>query len=102
MKKILDQIDFKNGKIHYNTLDLHIYKPLHNQLEDLKEDLLQVHYENKLVLDVGWYPEFHPNGRFVTYIIKNSDWENPVLKLESKSITKLINDINFAIQKITK
>ena len=102
MKKIIDLIDFKDGNLDYNDIQLTLDKPLNEQLENLKEDMLQVAYKNdKYVLDVGWYPEFDQNGRFITFVIKNYDWNNPFLKLESKSIEKLINDINFAIRAIS-
>lgn len=52
---------------------------LANQVNNLKEDLLQVESKDKkYILDVGWYPEFDISGYFTVMIIRKYDWEDPV------------------------
>ena len=79
-------IDFKDGIITYenlfwlfnNTNEL-IYKL------EFEEDLLQVQFFNeKYILDVGWYSTTGKNGKFKVYVIKNYDWENPLFTKSNK------------------
>lgn len=93
---VLD-LDFYNGKILFDDLKLDRKIPLNVQIDLLKEDLLQVNYNNKYIIDVGWYPEFDENGRFKVYVIEDFDWENPKMTKESKEIEKLISHIEDCI-----
>lgn len=63
---MFQNVEFKNGKVLYI-----------DNYNIFKEDLLQVEYANNYLLDVGWYGE--ENG-FIICIIKDYDWENPILK----------------------
>lgn len=65
-----ENIDFKKGEIEYIESDL--------SLNNLKEDLLQVHFPNNYVLDVGYYGT---TNAFIIYVIQNQDWQNPVYKV---------------------
>ena len=71
--------------------------PNKNRFELLVQDLLQIKNEKeKLLLDLGWYPEADPDGQFELVVIKNDDWENPhyIYKTKSKvSVLKAIYDI---------
>ena len=69
------------------------------------EDLLQVVNKSKgILLDVGWYPDTDPNGRYKLVVIRivspnlndrNSyDWNNPTQYLETRSLTELLDVIN--------
>ena len=97
-------IDFKDGIITYenlfwlfnNTNEL-IYKL------EFEEDLLQVQFFNeKYILDVGWYPNPRKNGVFKVYVIKNYDWENPLFIRSHKNINHLIPIIEQGINCIYK
>lgn len=45
------------------------------------EDLYQAVYEN-YAIDCGWYNA----GYFVTFLIKDSDWDLPVLRIETRDL----------------
>ena len=64
-----ESIDFKKGVIEYIETDF--------SQKNLREDMLQVAYPNEYLLDIGWYGSH--NG-FIIHIIKNQDWDKPVLK----------------------
>jgi hypothetical protein len=67
----------------YDDYNIDILKPIENQLWELKEDLLQVHYSdeysNTYILDIGWYPEFIIEGNFRIVFVRNFEWDNPEL-----------------------
>ena len=93
-------IDFKDGIITYenlfwlfnNTNEL-IYKL------EFEEDLLQVQFFNeKYILDVGWYSTTGKNGKFKVYVIKNYDWENPLFTKSNKKISGLLATIKQGIK----
>lgn len=101
---MLDGIDFGMWKIEYNVFKIDDKKPLKEQIWELNEDILQATYidseGNNYLLDIGWYPEFNVRGHFIIYIIKNYDWENPLVKQGCtisnfrSSLQKCINDMN--------
>jgi len=47
----------------------------------LYEDMFQASYEN-IVLDCGWYAD-GIDGRFITFGIKDFNWDNPIFKMET-------------------
>jgi hypothetical protein len=61
------------------------------------EDLLQIRNEHKnIILDLGWYPEMNPNGNYCIKLIKDNNWEKPLITINNKSkdeIVKIIEDI---------
>ncbi|WP_092046434.1 hypothetical protein [Butyrivibrio sp. TB] len=56
--------------------------------------MIQVEYKGGLLLDIGWYPECDPTGRFIINFIKDYNWENPLKKIEAKSIGEMYRAIN--------
>jgi len=82
--KFFEFIDFKGGRVTYDSFDIDPLLPLSQQELSLQEDMLQVDY-GSYVVDVGWYPALDVNGRFVIYLIQNSDWDNPVQKIETNN-----------------
>jgi len=84
----LKSIDFKSGHIAYNGFYIDRSIPLTRQKFLLQEDMLQVNY-GPYVVDVGWYPSINPKGRFVIYLIYNSDWGNPIRKVTAKNLMML-------------
>ena len=89
------EINWQGGVVTYWSLDeLDIKKEILGQLDLFKEDLAQVCYENIITLNLGYYPEFHPQGRFVLEVAKSENWENPILRLESRTAAKLVKDLN--------
>ena len=66
--------------------------------KDFEEDLLQVQFFNeKYILDVGWYPHIGRNGKFKVYVVKNCDWQNPLFIKSDNTINDLITTIKQAI-----
>ena len=90
-------LKLKHGKITYQDLDISIDKPLQDQLFSLKEDLLQISFEaKKIIIDLGWYPEFDINGEFVIKVIRKFNWENPIFEEKTQSIEdvyKILGDL---------
>jgi hypothetical protein len=90
---MLDNIDFGNYIVRkYIDFDINPDVPLTEQ-DVLKEDILQITYKNgesaEYVLDVGWYPEFNENGRFIVKVIVNYDWEKPLYCEECRDLETL-------------
>jgi len=74
----IQEIIGNKGKIVFDDLStIDISLGIENNIDDLKEDLLQVKLANGNVLDVGWYPSSDIEGYFSVCIIKNYDWMEP-------------------------
>lgn len=87
---MVDQLDLACGKIAFDDFRVDSRRALHEQLDELKEDLIQVqHPDQHRLLDVGWYRSFSADGRFLVQLIKQQDWHSPVLRLEAGDLTGL-------------
>ncbi|MCM1314124.1 MAG: hypothetical protein NC040_05995 [Muribaculaceae bacterium] len=64
----------------------------------LDEDMLQVEYPEKLILDAGFYYD----GTFVVYIIWDNNWQSPVAVYSCKTIENFEKIINLAIEQVEK
>lgn len=93
---IFQNIDFHGSRIVYSDFQINVDLPLHDQILELQEDLLQVSY-GQYTLDLGWYPASDPQGHFIIHIIENSDWSNPLYKKKA-SIRNLKKELEKAIQ----
>ena len=82
-------LNFGKGIVRYNKFNINSDIPLSEQIMELTEDLLQVEYANQIVLDLGWYPELDPNGFFIIYVIKNYNWDTPIISENAKSFDEL-------------
>ena len=81
----MKNIDFKSGIIAYDYFDIvDPLVPYEQQLPSLDEDMLQVEYPHNYVLDIGWYHGI--NGSFVVRIIKDCDWDEPILRKETRNL----------------
>lgn len=90
----------KNGIPILNDLALDENIPLSQQIELLKEDMLQVEFPLNYVLDVSWRPSFQVGGKFYIVIIKDSDWDKPLFLATANKICELIDKIHLAIESI--
>lgn len=90
----------KNGVIILNDLDLDENIPLPQQVDLLKEDMLQVEFPLNYVLDVSWRPSFQVDGKFYIVIIKDSDWDKPLFLATTDNINELIDKIYLAMKLI--
>lgn len=72
--------DFGNGKVKCHETYL-------------CEDMLQVGFPDNILLDVGYY-----NRVFKIYIIKNYNWENPIMQYMCKSPKELKFYVNISLK----
>lgn len=63
----------------------------------LDEDMLQVEYPEKLILDAGFYC-----GIFKVYIIWDNNWQSPVAVYSCKTVENFEKIINLAIEQVEK
>ena len=72
-------IDIKNGIVTYDDISF-LTEDVNpqEQIDYLKEDMLQIAFPKNLLLDVGWRPSLNKNGAFYVALIKGSDWDNPI------------------------
>ena len=97
---ILKSLDLKGGKITFDDLSLlKVDQDLSKQLNELKEDMLQIEYPDDVVLDIGWYPCFDIKGSFKVMVIKGTDWENPIYTSSAKDVDELKIEIISALSK---
>ncbi|MGE1156453.1 hypothetical protein [Pseudomonas kitaguniensis] len=89
-------LNFTGGTVTHDGLSLLQNVAVAKQTELLKEDLLQVEFAGGLLLDVGWYPEFDAAGGFRINIIKNYDWDRPVMALTARETAELIEKLDIA------
>ena len=86
---MFEKINFERGKIVYNDFQINKDKPLEEHFDSLKEDLFQVNFDEKYLIDVGWFPSFSEDGRFQIVVIKDFEWENPILKKSCRTFHQL-------------
>jgi len=67
--------------------------------EDLTQDIITVRLPNDYYIDVGWYPECDPNGRFVIRVFQGF-WDNQ--KLDTPMTTKDPLEVIFAVEKLAR
>ncbi len=68
----------------------------HSNIPDdtyLREDMYQATYE-VYGIDCGWY-EIDGIGQFVTYLIKDYDWDAPVIRIAVKTLDDAKWSINI-------
>ncbi|MDO9343634.1 hypothetical protein [Pseudomonas pergaminensis] len=82
-------LDFIHGNITYDELSLLEESAIEDQVHNLKEDMLQVEYPDGFLLDVGWFPSFDAKGHFQIKVVKDYDWDSPILTLTTQSIDTL-------------
>lgn len=85
-----------NGKVIYNEFNFDFSKSLKEQENCLLEDILQISFQNNILLDLGWYPELDFTGGFVLRVIKDYDWEKPLYKIEFKDLSLVSENIKKA------
>ncbi|MDG0875579.1 hypothetical protein L5D93_25415 [Paenibacillus thiaminolyticus] len=66
------------------------------------DSLLQLHYQKKsITLDMGWRPDFSPEGNFLVVILINEDWDKPIERFESNNYIEVIEFIETKLLEIT-
>lgn len=87
--------DFKGGRVLYDELSSVTEGSVALTWDSLKEDMLQVEYPENILLDVGWYPSFDPEGTFQVRVVKDFQWDVP----EAIFFAKTIGDLALEIAK---
>ncbi|WP_129717527.1 hypothetical protein [Pedobacter sp. SYP-B3415] len=97
-KSIAEIIGSARGKVVFDDLSAldNSADPLDNT-SFLKEDLLQIEYRYHILVDAGWYSRTATPGQFIVYVIKNTDWMRPLLRLTANTWAELLNALEEAI-----
>lgn len=79
---------------------IHYSEKLH--LTHLTEDLTQIQFVKLgIVVDLGWYGDITTkNGQFVIYVIKDSNWNEPVRKVSSKFQREITKEFNKLVKEV--
>lgn len=90
-------IDFKNGIILKDDF-IDINESLISQKDLLYEDMFLVDYPNLgICLDIGWYNGSIKKGTFIVSLIKDEKWDQPLIKVNIKTLDELIININAVL-----
>ncbi|PQA88283.1 hypothetical protein [Hyphococcus luteus] len=69
----------------------------------LKESLLQLkHQRRNRLLDLGWYPEGEPDGRFVTQLYEGDFTGTLLRKHETKDRAEIVDVIERVLEEVTR
>lgn len=90
------RLNFTDGTITHDDLSRLRHVAMAKQTDLLKEDMLQVEFAGGFLLDVGWYPAFDAAGDFRINVIKNHDWDRPVMALTAHETADLIEKLDIA------
>ena len=99
MISISNMIASYGWTITYDVFNINFNIPFSKQLNELNEDLLQA-LNGNYIIDIGWYPEMNPQGKIITLLIKNSNWNNPIKTFEDTDYFDFINHINYLLSMI--
>lgn len=89
-------LNFTGGTVTHDDLSLLQDVAVVKQVDLLKEDMLQVEFAGGYLLDVGWYPEFDTAGGFRINVIKNHDWDRPIMALTAHETAELVEKLEVA------
>ncbi|MBV7334327.1 hypothetical protein KFU94_40050 [Chloroflexi bacterium TSY] len=84
------------GSVVYEELALDNELTLADQVDRLNEDLLQVEFPGKVLLDLGWYPAFSNQGQFQVYVVRDANWDEPLFYAEVASLDVLYSVLEAA------
>ena len=96
--QFVQNINIGSGKITYCDFEIDAGVPLEEQLSSLQEDMLQIEFGDRFLVDVGWYPEMNAKGCFIVYVIQDEDWDNPLSKVKCSTLEELKEAIERAVQ----
>lgn len=92
----INDLRIPNGVIVYNDFCIDESISFEDQWYQYKEDILQIKFGDNFIIDVGWYPESDPNGKFIVQGIKNENWWPPLAEESARNLVEL----KKAIEKI--
>lgn len=99
---LFEDIQLKYGKILYMDIDIDLKKNFEEQEWSYKEDMLQIGFGKHYIIDVGWLPEHEKNGNFILTVVKDFDWNNPLVRKKVKSFIKLKKSLEIEINKLER
>jgi hypothetical protein len=83
-------MDWGLGRVlHWDLEHIDCSRPIEAQIAHLKEDLAQIEYPNFVLIDIGWYPEFQVNGAFVVSVVRNKNWQLPLMRAKCATTKRL-------------
>ncbi|CAM2897844.1 hypothetical protein HAHI6034_01800 [Hathewaya histolytica] len=87
---MFENVDF-GKEVNKKYIDFYVNKdiPLEEQIDLLKEDFLQVSYDNGYPIHMGWYPELDEDGNFRVSVIKDYQWNNSILQKSCRDLSLL-------------
>lgn len=97
----INKLNLKGGIVTYDTYNIKPEMPFQEQEWEFNEDILQIHYFGEYIIDLGWYPSHNPKGGFSLSVIKNNDWEKPILVKKFKEIPLVEQNIQQCIDFIS-
>ena len=93
-----DFVSTRSGRITYWDFEgVDPARPLADQQELLKEDLIQIEFDNDVIVDAGWYPSFSPDGHFVVFVVQKGLWLEPLFKESARDIAGLRTVLDEAV-----
>lgn len=98
----IKNLNILDGTIIYNDFDIDENTPFEEQKYSYKQDMLQIGFGKRFVVDIGWLPDFKPNGYFVVQAIQDYDWMNPLFKTKCRTFDELKKAIETAVIIIDK
>ena len=93
IKHELESLKIFDGMVTYYDFDIDESISFEEQKYSYKEDILQIKFGDRFILDVGWYPEFESQGNFLISAIQDNDWMDPVLKTKCYTLEDLMKAI---------
>lgn len=87
---MFSDIDFSPGRVTHNDFNIRIWSNFDVEDDSLKEDMFKVNYPKNYILDIGWYSGIN---KFIVYIVKDCDWDNPIQKIKCNDLKELINSV---------
>jgi hypothetical protein len=108
VSQVIEKNDFiknliiPNGIITYNEFHIDESIPFEEQRYNYQQDILQIEFGKRFVLDVGWYPEMNPAGHFTVRAIFDNDWIHPVSKIKCRTLSELKKAIEKTANIINK
>lgn len=62
------------------------------------KDILHVeNVEGNITINLGWYPDMDPNGEFYLRVLKNNNWDNPILSIKTRDKNMILEKIEESI-----
>jgi len=92
-------IDIKDAVVRHDSISWtdNNFEINEDTVFDLSEDLLQIIFNNNNILDVAWYPDLEVDGFFKIVLIKDMNWDSPIIEKECRGISSLKENISNII-----